>query len=428
MDSEEGEDDFFISAATIEDDIYLQDTVYIESKSPVKIREISENRVGQVSKPERAESDNEKSSTSDEESLCESNIQIVDPPQDIKTATISPRKRQSRRRGPRGRQFRSDSDSDKSYRSENSQSPEPRPKRQKSSSTVASLLEPDENEEFFNEIAKETTARSFETRKINSEQLKRIYNIRFLSKLDGTINKTVQVKVLGKYELSSILPTVLERLVKKFEIPDVMRNIYAAENVSLYWNNAKLLKFMTCNSLGVAQTVKDEISNIDILMVPKEYESKFEEDIRIQLLKEEAEAAKEALRRKNNHEISTSNFKDQLTGDIDEFERELKNSEDIKNSHLFSNQDIEVECINLDSDDHDELIKVALVGDDNKKLYVNVRTSTYICKIVEYYKEHKDVPENAVIKLVFDHEELDQSQTVGQQDLEDEDMIEVVVI
>lgn len=424
MDSDDDEDDFFISRTADEDDVYFQESVYIESKSPTRKLEPSTTGHNATIKLESEHHRKAGQTRTDTQSNSESETQQIGTPEPVEKKKV-PKRLTGRRKQEAEEDDYSDAESDTSFKSRRSQSPTPRAKRVKSYSAVASFLEPDENEEFFNEIAKETNGR-LQTKETILDQPKRIYNVRFLSKLDGTINKTVQVKVLGRYELSLILPSILEKLFKQFELPPGMIEVYKPENVSLYWNNAKLLKFMSCNSLRVPQTFENEVSDISILMVSKEFEKNFEENIRLKLLQEEAAVAAESLSKKETYEISTQEDNDHSNHDIEQFEKELKNAKEINSMRPISNQGAEVEYINLDSEDDEELIKISLVGQDNKKLYVNVRKSTPISKLADYYREHKDLPNAANVKLLFDHDELDQRATVGEQDMEDEDMIEVV--
>lgn len=305
-------------------------------------------------------------------------------------------------------------------------SPQPKTKRQKYPNAMASFLEPDENEEFFREIAKEARKTTSLTKESTPKQPQRVYNVRFLSKLDGTMNKVIQMKALGKYNFSSILPSVLSGFIKEYGIPTIMKKFYTTDNVTLYWNNAKLLNFMTCNSLKISQAFENEISDVEITVVSKEYEKRFEEDSRLKLLEEEQAAAKELLAIRGS-EIPPN--KDEKTSrDIEQFEKELKVSKvnNRKISGLPENKAIEY--IDLEDDDDElDVIKLALVGQDNKKLYVNVRTSTTFSKLADYYKSHKQLPKKTKLRLIFDHDELDSKRTVGEEEMEAEDMIEVVI-
>ncbi|CCF58538.1 hypothetical protein KAFR_0E03870 [Kazachstania africana CBS 2517] len=298
--------------------------------------------------------------------------------------------------------------SDGSASRSSSRSPSPPAKRQKS--FISETAEDsDENDDFFKELATVAQKKSVTGTESAAKRPKRIYNIRFISKLDGSINKSVKVKVLGKFPFSKILPAALKGLIDAYKIPSIMSEIYDVENVGLYWNNAKLLNFMTCDSLSIPLAFENEISNVDILIVSKEFGEKLEKLDQMKTLQEEAKLERQ------------EEIKDVDEGDdfvLKEFEAELR---DVAPSNANLSLD-------TDGEDSEPLMKLALMGQDNKKIYVNVRSSTQISKLVEYYKKQKNLARNVKVKLLFDHDELDLNETVGDQDMEDEDMIDVVVV
>ncbi|GMC28382.1 unnamed protein product [Saccharomyces cerevisiae] len=305
-------------------------------------------------------------------------------------------------------------------------SPAGKYKRQKSSL----LYTYDENDDFFKELAKEAKKSTTISKESTPDQRKRVYNIKFLSKLEGTINKAVQVKVLGKYEFSKILPAALDGLMKSYKIPKVMKDIYKVENVTLYWNNAKLLTFMTCNSLHIPQDFENEVSDIDVTIVSKEYEKNFEATLESKLKEEEAallikerQEMERKLERKRN---------EQEESEYREFESELKNVEEtqeIKENDTVMNTKLLQEGGSLsgNSSSMEEVMRIALMGQDNKKIYVHVRRSTPFSKIAEYYRIQKQLPQKTRVKLLFDHDELDMNECIADQDMEDEDMVDVII-
>lgn len=305
-------------------------------------------------------------------------------------------------------------------------SPAGKYKRQKSSL----LYTYDENDDFFKELAKEANKNTSISKESTPGQRKRVYNIKFLSKLEGTINKAVQVKVLGKYEFSKILPAALDGLMKSYKIPKVMKDIYKVENVTLYWNNAKLLNFMTCNSLHIPQDFENEISDIDVTIVSKEYEKNFEATLESKLKEEET-----ALLIKERQEIERKLEKkrnEQEESEYREFESELRNVEETQ--EMKENETV-IDTKRLQGDDRlsgnnsdrEKVMKIALMGQDNKKIYVNVRRSTPFSKVAEYYRIQKQLPQKTCIRLLFDHDELNMDECIADQDMEDEDMVDVVI-
>lgn len=247
---------------------------------------------------------------------------------------------------------------------------------------------------------------------------KRVYKIRFLSKLEGTINKSVQVKVLGKYSFEKILPPALAGLVKAFKVPQIMKNYYDPENVSLYRNESmKLLNFMNCNSLNIPQSFENEISDVEIVLVPKDKEEEYEKEWNDKIFEEKDPVIDSTTESESNKATESKN-----TQFEQQFEDELKYND----NSIQTTSDINLDESETPSVD-EPLMKIALLGNDNKKLYVNVRKSTPFSKLVDYYRIQKQLPQSKKIILSFDHDELDLNECVNDQDMEDEDVIDVIV-
>ena len=115
-----------------------------------------------------------------------------------------------------------------------------------------------------------------------------------------------------------------------------------------------------------------------------------------------------------------------------EFESELKNVEEtqeIKENDTVMNTKLLQEGGSLsgNSSSMEEVMRIALMGQDNKKIYVHVRRSTPFSKIAEYYRIQKQLPQKTRVKLLFDHDELDMNECIADQDMEDEDMVDVII-
>ncbi|SSD60926.1 uncharacterized protein SCODWIG_02687 [Saccharomycodes ludwigii] len=80
---------------------------------------------------------------------------------------------------------------------------------------------------------------------------------------------------------------------------------------------------------------------------------------------------------------------------------------------------------NIYKEDSGNLIKLGLLGDDNKKIYINARPSTTIKKIANYFIEQKGYATNTKVKLFFDHDIMALNKKVGDFDLENDDLIEI---
>lgn len=405
---EEDDDDFFMgNIDDADDESPPLETIYIDSKPRNEDQERSDKsdekqREDSDSSDEPIRNKHEETTVNDIESDDDDNVIVLD------SSESDEKKKEPSSRIKRTRNTRNSS---KTTEPAPSMSPAP-PKKTKRSRTTSNItenfLEPDENDEFFKQIAEEFNHTPVGTREPTPEQPRRIYNVRFLSKLDGSIDKAVQIKVLGKYDFASMLPSVLNGFIREYKIPNVMKKIYSQENVTLYWKTAKLLNFMTCNSLKIPQAFENEISDIDITVIPKTQENEFEQTINSKLLEDE-------------HSPSDTVETDMLDARVEEFEKDLKNVDDSTTNHEAK------EIIDLENEVDTNLMKIALMGEDNKKMFVNVRTTTILRKIVEYYRIKKRLPMNININLIFDHEKLNLDESIGDQDMEDEDMIEVAV-
>lgn len=273
----------------------------------------------------------------------------------------------------------------------------------------------DQNAQSTRETRKHSTAKGGKVRQ-------KIFNLIFLSKLDGTVDRAIQLKVLGKYDFSSILESVLEGFVKEFDVPHPEREQYTVDNVTLYWNGAKLLKFMTCDSLRVSNSDDSKMTEIEVTMVFKDQEQMFEDEERSKFTNAERKRYSERESVPTIDSDSNPPNADQMADcslEILDVDESPQMSADEVGSKLVP--------IELDSGEETKVIRLALVSQDNTKLQVNVRRSTLLLKVADYYKLHKAIPKTADLKLIFDHEMLDLNETVGEQDLEDEDMLEVVI-
>lgn len=299
----------------------------------------------------------------------------------------------------------------------------------------------DENDLFFKSItkaksvspeSKDNIQNDTTTEKNNTKapQPKRVYNIRFRSKLDGTINKSVIVKVLGKFTFEKILPSALQGLMKAYKIPAVMKKIYNIDNVTLYWDSAKVLNFMTCNSLNIKQSFENEVSSVDITIVSKAMEKEMEESLRTQAF-DANELSKQSDKTDTNTKLEDSSKQTKNDAIFDEFEKELEAAN-------LPDMDSSSENITIDgpegtpttnnSDEEGEIIKIVLADHDKMKFPVNVRGTTVLSKITEYYRKQKKLPQNAKIELLFDNDVLELAKNITDYEIEDEDLLDIRVV
>ncbi|KAG0664568.1 Protein esc2 [Maudiozyma exigua] len=299
----------------------------------------------------------------------------------------------------------------------------------------------DENDLFFKSIIKAKSASpeskdnipnytNDEKNNTKTPQPKRVYNIRFRSKLDGSINKSVIVKVLGKFTFEKILPSALQGLMKAYKIPAVMKKIYHVDNVTLYWDSAKVLNFMTCNSLNIKQSFENEISSVDITIVSKAMEKEMEESLRTQAF-DTNELSKQSNKTDTNTKLEEDYKETRNDAIFDEFEKELEAAN-------LPDMDSSSENITIDgpegtpttnnSDEEGEIIKIVLADHDKMKFPVNVRGTTVLSKITEYYRKQKKLPQNVKIELLFDNDVLELAKNITDYEIEDEDLLDIRVV
>lgn len=442
--SDSSDDDFFMASASEDEDelrnelqnVIVESSKKIEEPEDTKLNLSSDTDGSVYSKEKRPETIKKKpEDNSDEE------FEVISKNDDAEISTRK-RTRSSRKSIESNDQIILDSSNPSSAKNSRSNSfssdTESTQKKVKTNNSTH-MDSDDENDEFFKELAKNRTPKTTksieEVPSAPENQPKRIFSIRFISKLDGTINKSVRVKVLGKFPFSKILPSALEGLIKAYKIPNIMKKFYTVENVALYWNNAKLLNFMTCNSLNIKQSFENEFSNVDIMLVSKEMGKSMELTSELEILRDEQklmDEKKKAAEKKMGQNSDNINKEKSADLVIEEFERELQDiiESDIQDkvySQVDTEEDNKSSSISDQTIGHD-VFQISLVGQDNKKLSVNVRNSTLLSKLTTYYRAQKNLPQNTNLELLFDDEKLNLNKTIGDQDIEEEDMIDVVIL
>lgn len=274
-------------------------------------------------------------------------------------------------------------------------------KRSRTAPLRNAIPQEDETDSFFEELSRDKKQRganrslTTDTTAGTPREVRRIFNVRFRSQLEGSLGKSVQVKVLGSQRFSRILPEALKAL------SNATGSIYTMENVAMYWNDARLLTFMTCNSLRIPQVLEDEISDVEVTLISSS---------EVERREQEQEAAVESERKLSVTSCAPAPDSLEL-----QFERELTETQDTP--ELSQNH---IETPEPDSD----IIRLTLV-DKTERLMVRVRPETSLSKLLDHYKVRKKLPRRTKLRLRFDNELLDSKQTVQDAQLEDEDMIEV---
>lgn len=136
----------------------------------------------------------------------------------------------------------------------------------------------------------------------------------------------------------------------------------------------------------------------------------------------------------NNDKFIISYNKDEYNELIEEFKNDNKDEEEedeIEDFKEIVNDDSNEETgkpNELIDDKDNEYFKIFLVGEDNNKVQVRVKSSTKIEDIVEFYKNKVNLDNSVKIKLLFDDDELPEDGFVRDTELEEDFIIEVVRI
>ncbi|KAL6940641.1 hypothetical protein ACO0QE_004553 [Hanseniaspora vineae] len=238
---------------------------------------------------------------------------------------------------------------------------------------------------------------------------KRMYMLLIVSKIPELKDKSIEVKVYGDQNFDHIIPNVLHSLFNFYEMPE-LENIYFKEDLVLYHERVKLQYFMTLDSLGIPETSADELTEVRIdLVLKKTAESK------------DSKVLESIMEDKNKTQLPVP--KKQL------------NAADLAQLKLMTAWEAE---LNLEKKEESPVVAqpqrsaspnsfvIYLVGSDNKKLKANVTNATKMKSLAAYYRKEKAFAESIQITFSFDNEEIPQESTVGELDMEEDDMLEVI--
>lgn len=135
-------------------------------------------------------------------------------------------------------------------------------------------------------------------------------------------------------------------------------------------------------------------------------------------------------------ETSASSLKKitDLTDEIEQIDEQehddtsMYDASDIGETKSISSRPI---VIDLDEEDNESYFVIGLKGKDNKRIEVQVSPATQIRKLLLYFLKTKGIKESEVnmktVKLIFDDEELNLDDVVGDTELEEDFEVQVVI-
>ncbi|CUS21806.1 LAQU0S04e01200g1_1 [Lachancea quebecensis] len=267
--------------------------------------------------------------------------------------------------------------------------------------------ERDEDDKFFEELEREVGRTASTLKEGSPAVVQRVYNIKFISDLEGSAGRRINVKVKGKQSFDQILPIALKTIIKEYNVPDALQPAYETDKVTLYREGVKILNFMNCNSLQIPLEFNDEVCDVCLTIISKGQEQNFE--------------ALYEQNKRNSHDLIPSLTEPGTeTPDftVEEYEKELRSVDYNKNGNL---QD------QLRMEPADDTIRIALMSQNNKKITVTARPETTFAALAGYYQKLTSLPPQQHIELFFDNEKLDLNRKVSDADMEDDDIVEVVI-
>lgn len=271
----------------------------------------------------------------------------------------------------------------------------------------------DETFDFLNEITKD--AKRFDALRKNDPRTRRIYNINFVSTLEGTQNKRVNVKVTGNKSFESILPITIKSFIKSYKVPRSLQMFYKPADLVLFRAGIEVLPFSNCDSLQIPSNSIREEAEVDLIIVhaseAQNYKNEYKRirDSRLHSFDDENESKDENPDSKNDDKFKL-------------FEKELENAPKLEMS-----PDEVIEIAEMDSEE-ENIIRLVLIDKKNKRTSIPVHPSMTFSDIAEKYKQISKLSSDTVVKLTFENTDMEPSETVESQDLEEDDILEIKII
>jgi hypothetical protein len=242
------------------------------------------------------------------------------------------------------------------------------------------------------------------------------YSINITSYLPGSENHSLHIDMKGHKPFSSVISKILKYLLAQDGVSETLIDIYVPENVVLMRDSMELLDFMKPDSLNISAPEVGPIE-LDLGLYTRS------QIITIQEYKEQEKIKKlreleheEELDRIAKAEIQMDRY--DLHADDKEFE-EIDKEIEYKVRHLTAEPE---------ESEEDGYFKITLKGGDKAKIEVKVKPDTLISKLASYYLKKTGLQPTTRLRLVFDDEDLDLNDTVGDTELEEDFTVDVYVI
>jgi hypothetical protein len=240
------------------------------------------------------------------------------------------------------------------------------------------------------------------------------YSINITSYLPGSENHPLHIDMKGHKPFSSVISKILKYLLAQDGVSETLIDIYVPENVVLMRDSMELLDFMKPDSLNICAPDVGPIE-LDLGLYTRSQiitMQEYKEQEKIKKLRELEH--EEELDRIAKAQIQV----DDLHADDKEFE-EIDREIEYKERHLTAEPE---------ESEEDGYFRITLKGGDKAKIEVKVKPDTLVSKLASYYLKKTGLQPTTRLRLVFDDEDLDLSDTVGDTELEEDFTVDVYVI
>ncbi|KAF5102312.1 hypothetical protein D0Z00_000495 [Geotrichum galactomycetum] len=179
--------------------------------------------------------------------------------------------------------------------------------------------------------------------------------------------------------------------IRKYFDKDFVGLRYARENSVLIWSNTIVFDVATPHSVGVKRS---QPSMLLYAMLKEDYEKNRQAELEAKLVQEDNIDYDELLNQEEEKLLAASRAA---------LLQEQQSSKEVEEGYFT----------------------IHLKGKDNTVVSVQVNAETAISKLVDYYRKQRTIDPSIKIRLSFDDEDMDLSQTVGDTELEEDFTIDV---
>lgn len=236
---------------------------------------------------------------------------------------------------------------------------------------------------------------------IRVDEASRIYHFTIISKLPFSENLETNVEVTGSKKFRKVMLATLQNIAKTVFIPPEYRTVYKVSEVVLVWKSKiKIFEYMQPSFLNLPlPLVAGGRTFVTVHIMTKADAERQDQSGNI-LVNDDA------------------GFEEEEVEVLSDFEQDNDDDDD---------DDGQPDQQQQQQEEEDGYFTISLKDKDNMKFEIKVNSATRLQKVAEWYLGKKGLASNARISLIFDDEPLLLRKTVGDTELEDEFVVDVVV-